>query len=222
MSILIITDSRGRGLQEIFDTNYPSSCVQVLVHPGAGSELAALKSMPYLRVTRPDLIVIATGICDLTWKNKATREVGLRHLVAAENVRHVTQAMRSAFDLISPLGDFKIAFATLTGADLADCNYQNRRHMNEKQYLNYCSRGKTPHPNQTILNESVLAINKQVVRMNCKNRTKTVWLAGLVHSYYKKSHHHCYKRLLDGCHPDHNTRMAWAGQIIKSAHRILN
>ena len=222
MSILIIMDSRGRGLQEIFDTKYHSLGVKVLVHPGAGSELAALKSIPDIRRLVPKLIVLATGICDLTWRNRDTREVGLRHDTTHENVKNVTLALNTAYELIQSCGDYRVALATLTGADLSDCNHSPRKRMSMEQYLKYCINDKIQHPSQNVLNDSVLETNRHVLRINKRNGIKTVWLAGLVHAYYKKSYHHCYKRLIDGCHLDQGTKLAWANQINKSLIRILD
>lgn len=221
MAVLVIADSRGRALQDIINKIDPSNTITVLVHPGAGSELAVLKSISQIKTIDPSLVIMLTGICDLTWKNRTTKQIGLRHMKSNDNVAHVMQAIRASHELLVAQGVPLVSFATITGADLSDCNHLPRRNMSMDQYLSYCSITKRPHPDQTVLNESILNINKWVVRFNAKNSTKTVWIAGLVHSYYKNRYHHCYKRLLDGCHPDHKTKQAWASQLIKSISRIL-
>lgn len=221
MKVLIIADSRGRGLQQIIDNSYPLVGCQVIFHPGAGSELATLRSLVRIDTMRPDLIIMLTGVCDLTWRNSSTKIVGLRHGQVEENVQHVLQAMGSALDLIRAQGNYRVSIATLTGVDMADYNYHPRRHMSESEYLSYCECKKLPHCSQQILNKSILGINKRIVSLNKANSIQTVWVAGLVHSYYKGAYHHCYKRLSDGCHPSQRTSEAWVRQIIRSIDRIL-
>lgn len=220
MTALVLADSRGRGLQELLAKLKPTFAIHVLTYPGAGSELAALKAVPHIKKLSPSLVIVLSGICDLTWRNKSTKIVGLRHSTLADNVDHVMEAIRASYDVLKSQGVPLISFATITGADLADCNNPDRRQMNAVQYLEHCSCSKTIHPDQVTLNNSILTINKKIVIFNRKNSARTTWLAGLVHSYYKGKYHHCYIRLADGCHPDAKTKEAWAAQLIKSALRI--
>lgn len=194
--------------------------ITVLTHPGSGTELAVLKSLAEIKRLKPDLIIITTGICDLTYKSLTTKKVGLRHDQVAINADHVLQAMASAYDLIRAHGDVMVSFATVTGVDMADYNHPGRKQMNLDRYLEYCTNEKVAHADQSKLNDSVLEINRRIVKLNKGHSAKTVWLAGLIHAYYNKSYHHCYKRLWDGCHPDAVTTRAWACQIVKSIGRI--
>lgn len=221
MSTLIISDSRGRGLQDIMYRHATGVQTKVLIHPGAGYELAILKSIAIIRESSPGLIIVFCGICDLTWKSKVTKRVSLRYNNEADNILHVTEAIRSSFDLLRAEGSFKISYATITGVDLTDCNNPLRRLMTDIQYRTYCDNDKITHPDQRALNQSIISINKKIVIFNKRNRVKTVWTAGLVHSYIKKTYHNYYRRLFDGCHPDEKTKQAWAEQMIKSITRIL-
>ena len=220
MAALIIADSRGRDLQQLLAASNSTHEIEVLVHPGAGSELAVLRSLTHLRTTLPCQILMLTGICDLTTRNRTTRQVSLRSNEVALNVNRVMGAIQTAYELLTALGLTKISFATITGVDLSDCNHPPRRHMDPIEYLAYCDTTKLIHPEQLTLNQSILEINKQIVIFNRKNSARTIWTAGLVHSYYKSRYHHCYKRLFDGCHPDLKTKQAWAAQIVKSLKRI--
>lgn len=222
MTILIIADSRGRDLQELLSKLKPLVPIKVLTHPGSGAELAVLKSVPFIIDSKPDLVLMLTGICDLTWKHRHTKHIGLRHSKVEDNVSHVMEAISSAYDLLMSQGVKQISFATITGADLVDCNHSPRRHMTAKDYLDYCATTKGVDVSQSTLNDSVLLINKKIVIFNRNNSVRTTWLAGLVHSYYKNKYHHCYKRLIDGCHPDPKTKEAWAAQIVKTIRRILS
>ena len=220
MAAIIIADSRGRGLQKLLTTSTSNFKIEVLVHPGAGSELAVLRSLTQLRAILPCQILMLTGICDLTSRNRATRQVNLKSNEVNINVDRVMGAIQTAYELLTALGATNISFATITGVDLSDCNHPPRRHMTSMEYLAYCDTTKIIHPDQLILNQSILEINKQIVIFNRKNSARTIWIAGLVHSYYKNKHHHCYKKLFDGCHPDIKTKQAWAAQIAKTLKRI--
>ena len=219
MKVLIIADSRGRNLQTLLEAHRPLFELNVLVYPGAGIEMAVLRAIPTLKLFAPDLVLVHVGICDLTWKNKLTREIGLRHATLHENVQHVMESLNSSHDLLSTVGTFKISYATLTGLDITDCNYRPRSRMNDSEYELY-NVTKTVHRDQDVLNNSVIQINKLIVRFNKSHGSGTTWLAGLVHAYSNKAHHHHYRRLSDGCHPTDKTAQAWASQIIKSVARL--
>ena len=220
MSALIITDSRGRGLQEALDKLSQPWVIRVLVHPGAGYELAVIKSLTYIRKNMPTLIIMLLGVCDLTWKNGRTRLVGLRHRTVVGNVDHLIGAIKASFDILSAVGDFKISYATLTGLDLADTNNPARKHMSPQEYEIYMTTMKVVHPDQGILDAAVIDLNKRIITLNKQNGVRTAWMAGLVHSYIRGKHHHYYRRLLDGCHLDDRTKAAWAAQLVKSIKRI--
>lgn len=223
-NVIIITDSRGRDLKShlVGQNTQDTVRIDVISHPGAGLELAVLKSLQHLRKHKPQLVIIAAGICDLTWRNRVSKEIGLRHGRVSDNVAQVVNAMKAAYDLIRTEGIPRVTFATLTGLDLADSNNSLRRYMTTEQYEDYCTHSKiTPH-SQHALNQAILTINRKIILFNRRNSINTVWLAGLVHAYIKGSYHHYYRRLVDGCHLDEKTKASWANQIIKSIKRILN
>lgn len=214
-----ITDSRGAGLllhlQALGHTN-----LQVLVHKGAGYELAVLKSLAAIKRHKPELVVLLTGVCDLTWRCKQSKITGLRHNTVSGNVQHVLNAARTAVDLLKAFGTFRISLATVTGIDLTDYNNAKRKHMTGSDYKQYCITDKISHPLQDTLNASILEINKGITTMNQINSVPTIWTAGVVHLHTKSKTYHYYIRLYDGCHPDEQTKVAWAKQIHKSIIRI--
>ena len=221
MKVIIISDSRGRRLQALIEAQSPPFDIRVLVHPGAGVEMAVLRSVPTLKLYEPDLVLVFAGVCDLTWKNKRTKEIGLRHTEPLENIQQVMGALKSSHDLLTTLGTFKVSYTTLTGLDLTDCNYKPRSRMNDCEYESY-NATKTVHSDQAALNNSIIQINKLIIKYNKSIGSKTAWMAGLIHTYSNKSYHHHYRRLGDGCHPTSKTAQAWANQIIKSVSRLMN
>ena len=220
MATLIIADSRGAGLQAMLGGEGLVGGVTILVHGGAGYELAALRSLPVIKKQNPQLIIIMTGICDLTWRNRKTKQTGLRHSTVDTNTNHVIQSANTALEIIRSAVVTKVSLATITGIDLADYNNPARKSMDTEQYRQHCMKAKQQHRDQMVLNMSILEINRRLIALNKSSATPTVWLGGVVHAYFGNKHHHYYIRLHDGCHPNDNTKRAWVRQISKYIKRI--
>ena len=221
MSVLVVADSRGDGLQHILNMTATVERFRVLTYRGSGYELAAIRALPIIKAIKPDLIIFFLGICDLTTKCKASGLTSLRYTTQADNVQAVIEAAKASYTLLRSFGEHQISFATLTGIDLADYNYPARKFMSQSEYRRYCTQFKQVHSDQKLLNNSLLEINRQLTAINRYTATPTTWTGGVVHSYFKNAHHHYYKRLIDGCHADSTTKIKWAAQIIKSTSRIL-
>lgn len=208
------------GLQQCIQKLLPDGRTQVLAHSGAGYELAAIKSMQTVLRVEPEIIIMMAGICDITWRDRRSKETRLRYEKAADSVGHVMEAAKAAFEILDAIGKHKISFATTTGLCLVDYNYKPRKYMTEDEYDLYVNSVKVDHPQQQVLNNSVIEINRQLTEMNKKNGVPSTWTSTVIHSYYRKVHHHNYKGLGDGCHPDEYTKNKWARQIVKSIKRI--
>ena len=220
MTVLIIADSRGAGLQDRLHTAMDGlGLVTVLVMSGAGYELAAIKALPLLTKLKPHLVILLLGICDLTYRTRTTRVTTLRHLTVSQNVDHVLDSARSAIDILTASHKIKISLATLTGIELADYNNPARRLMDTETYRTY-NATKVRHPQQGTLNDSVLEINRRLVQINKANSILTPWTAGLIHACFKRAVHHYYIRLVDGCHLDEPTKTAWASLLVKYIRKI--
>ena len=219
-TVLVIADSRGRGIQSVIRSRLEGLVrVHVIVHPGSGARLAVAKTLQLLRELEPDLVILLTGICDITTRNGRTKRIDLRHHTVHDLVSGATGAFRDACMLLRAEGTLKISVATITGVNLVDCNSECRRGISQDRYNDYV-RARPICEDQKLLNEAIICINKEVVKFNKSNSSQTTWVAGLVHAYFKGAYHHYYKRLFDGCHPDESTKQAWAAQIIKSIMRL--
>ena len=221
MGTLVLADSRGTGLQQMLEGMgvIGKGLVTVLVYRGAGYEMTAIKAMPTITKLRPKLIILLTGVCDLTYRDRRTKVTNLRHHTVGDNILHVITAAKAAVDLITSTSDAKVVLATLTGIELKDYNNPARKSMDSEKYKLY-NTDKVRHRCQEVLNTSILEINRQLVAINKSNSLPTLWTAGLVHSCFKKAIHHYYVRLADGCHPDSKTKVAWAGLITKYITRM--
>lgn len=219
-STVVITDSRGKGIHSILSGISGVGQVAVMVHPGAGSELAALKSITKIKQIKPDLVILMTGICDLTWRHSTTGVTSLRHNILEDSVERVVSALSAARDLLLSLGEVTVSIATVTGIDLSDYNFPARKGMSPAQYSSYESYNKCVHEQQEVLDGSILVINRRITKLNLNMRVPTTWTAGVVHAHFNKKAHHYYRRLADGCHPDEETKSRWASQLAKTIRRI--
>lgn len=182
--------------------------------------MAVLKSMADIKAYKPQLIILITGVCDLTRRDRTTKLTCLRHRTVSENVEHVIGSAKSALDLLKAVGVNRISLATLTGIDLTDYNNPQRKHMTSDEYKQYRKNQKSTHPQQDTLNMSVLEINRQLTALNQSNAIPTTWMGGVVHTHTKRKTFHYYIRLFDGCHADDQTKADWASQIHRAIKRI--
>ena len=106
-------------------------------------------------------------------------------------------------------GDFWVSYATLMGLDLEAYNTQA---LSPPCYSSAHVIGAA----QLVIHESVLEINRRLIELNKTADIPTTWTAGHVHAYFGHTHHHYYRRLVDGCHPSPRAVGYWATQIAKT------
>ena len=223
MEVLVVADSRGRGLELMLEKELPERKVKVLTLGGAGSELAALRALSTIKTSRPDMIILMTGICDLTWRDKRSQCTSLRSGKIADCVENVMGPLRAAYEIMTTEGgpNTPISIATVTGLDLADYNFRGRRQMTGDEYRKYSEGNKTKHGLQETLNMAMVEINRRITALNKEHGVPTTWISTVIHAYYRGTHHHNYKRLKDGCHPDEETKVRWVRQLGKTINRVL-
>lgn len=215
METLIITDSKGRGLGQYLTGADGMVDFELLVHSGAGFELAVIKSMRELSRFKPKFVILTVGICDITIRNRQTKITSLRFRDIGETAQHVMSAARATYETLTSTHSCKVSLATITGLDLADYNHPCRRFMSTIKYDNYsCNHKIINNPQQDLLNQIVIEVNRQITGLNKKHGVPTTWLSTAVHSYYRHTHHHNYRKLSDGCHLDEQTKAKWGSQIV--------
>lgn len=222
MTTLVISDSRGRKLQECLAEYTNIGDVKVLSFSGNGYVAAVDKSMCYIKNLKPPRIIIMLGICDITLRDKTTRMTELRSTSVQGSVQSLLLAVKETYTKIQALHVCCVSYATVTGLDLTDYNNVARRHMDEDQYNKYCLTIKTTHPHQVVLDKIILELNRRLTAFNVENQAPTTWIATAVHSYHNKKYHHYYKRLWDGCHPTQSTLNYWARQVVRVIKRMTN
>ena len=220
MKVTIVADSRGRYLQEqLMEVNgkYEYS---VCVHPGQGL-IRSVKSAQFkIRNTNPDIVIIMSGICDITQKDRCTGTISLREGDISSVVSSYLNNMGRA-QMETLQGRYRVSFATLTGVDLTDINNRARRNMNETEYKHYCTSNKYEHPDQQTLNMIIVTLNRTIVAYNESNSIPTTWLAEVVHPHTSGRHRFRYERLADGCHPTAWTVARWATLIKRAVVKMM-
>lgn len=218
--VLVIADSRGRFLHAPLSQQQAIGSLKIMVLPGATIELSVLKSVAAIGKFRPQTVIIMTGICDITQRNRATKLTTLRHTNVYEVLTRFKSAASDAYALILSLHpNIKIILAPITGVDLLDYNNKHRQGLSEAEYKLY----KANHgsdPNQDLLNSMVLSINKWIVSANVAHKLPTPWIATDVHRYHKGMTHHQYWRLKDGCHPSQALTNSWAKKLARACRDL--
>lgn len=174
--VVIITDSRGFGLQGIIDriekeekTDYK---IQTFVWKGRGITGAVRETSKQMVWLAPRLVIVFAGICDITTLNRTTRVLTMADPTPEEAIDRYEGQMdyiRHHLTIMLMERPFKVVFCELIGADLAVYNHMNHEHPQQKQ-----------------LEEVILGINAKIVGFNVGNEMPTPWTAREVH-HQKKS-----------------------------------
>ena len=160
--------------------------------------------------------MILNGICDVLEKNRLTRKYFLINETVSGIVQHYMKQVKRGQELLEIFFDeSKWMFNPLTGADISDYNNPDRKKLQGEQLAEY-HRNKTRHPHQDVLNQAILEINTEIVKVNKKNKVLTPYTATYVHKHYGSSYHHSYQYTKDGCHLADEGKKYWAKQVKKA------
>lgn len=181
--------------------------VKVLVYPGRGIIRAVKESEKLLNWWRPKQIYIMCGICDITAKNKFTKEVLLREQDVDKSVQSITDSVDTVSHFIKILMDgyhYRLIFTEIIGMNMAT--------YNKTEY---------PHPQQNELNTTVERINTELVETNSKNNVIGPWIAREVHRNMKNGRKtHRYQKLTDdGLHITPEMRQTWVQDFLRAMHK---
>ena len=184
MPVLLVMDSRGKGLQKRFDITAPGVVTVVIKK---GGDISTLLEIANRRAVRDEVsyntIIIAGGICSITKLNRK-RQAKLRYKTIKKLTEHVNERLRIGLRNIR--GDnpkARVIIAPTVGLDL---NTYNGTVTNRKS--------------QRKLNRMVTAMNKLFIDCN-EPGSKIPWISKKIHAC--KGRHtwsHKYKYLSDGCH----------------------
>ena len=198
-TFVIITDSRGRGLQSVLDAkNSTGMRLSVRFYPGAGIARLTTEAAAHLSGAPDDVIIFMGGVNDITTKDHRTRRVHLTKTNVDVLTQHLTGLVdESEATLTARFPSATVIYAPIIGLSLPVYLYDN------------------DHGHQNAVNEAVLNFNRHVIGINRRRTKPTPWTAAVVHKNRHKKVEHHYGYLVDGLHPGHYVLDHWAKAILK-------
>ena len=154
---LIVTDSRGKGLGNLIKTrNKSGELVDVLVRDGASLQVLVGAASKHLQKCPFDVVYIIGGVCDITDKNKLTKQVAYVWRGGKELEEHLLDVLREADKSFSKnFPASKIVFCPLIASEL-------KRVVTD---------GIMTQEDQDEVEEAVWAFNSAVFKINKSRQT---------------------------------------------------
>ena len=200
MSTILLSDSRGRYLNNVFENMlYNDEVMYSWFFPGIG--LTGLKTKAkQLVCTQPvEHLYIMAGVNDISVRNNYSRYNYVPFSSPYDLSAHV---MDLVMDLVKYCHEDcqirDVIVLPITGLDV------NR--YNRVPGINHC---------QAILNQGVVLLNSDIITMNAAYNLHTPMTQRYVHKHIGHGKiKHMYGRLWDGLHPRGDTVERWAENIL--------
>lgn len=209
--ILIMSDSRGRGMEHMLQTKSAEYKWEVRVKGGRG--IRELIEAAYKEIIPQDysLIIIMGGICDITRRDKAGRKIAVRSTETDDIITRVFTEAQRGMEMLTELNR-KILITATYGVDLEVYN----KHM----YGRYVNAEHKKDQHKIAI--TVDAYNKRIAAINTQKGFPTIRLGNGIHSVRKNgSVNTTYKKLRDGCHPSGEMLKTNVQAIIKGVRKMM-
>lgn len=208
--ILIVGDSRTRGLE---DKPYYTSLnlrFTVITLPGANLDSITLKMLTLLSYPNAfELIFVVGGINNMTrLLHNPTRHAVPRFRAVTDMIENTLSDMRIALNKITAITDKPVILASLPGMDLSAYSPGYRDLLS---------------PLQASLDTAITKINLRIRGLNRLNNVRTLNLAYPIHRCKGKNGRYRtqYSLLFDGLHPGTYLQGRWVEAIIEFCVRAL-
>ena len=200
MKLLLVMDSRGRGLQkEIYSRTNETFYLDYT--PGAGLKKLFNRSLELLDQHYYDTVCINGGICDITHRDSRSKGIVLPPGDDEHYVMKLQTRIEHGVSLINQIyPQTNIIILPIFGIDINQYN-------------------KIPgtSEDQQRLNHVIIAVNRMITVNNNSRNTATPTVASTIHCCKgRKRWSHRYKYLYDGCHMAKQARQSYAIQLLKS------
>lgn len=212
-SVFVVADSRGRFFLRELHLAFTDIKVDLYWKKGLKLSETFVNTAPIVLNTRPKIIYIMNGICDLTYiKHREPWTAALltrnSDLLVAEYMYAIDQVHSQFFGLDTQLG-YKpmILFPTQTG-------------INFDKYNNYPENLHSPE--QPILDEAITIINRNLIGMHRATSVLPPILASAVHMRCRGKYRMAWNKLYDGCHPTTDLLQTWAQRLHYNAQLNLD
>lgn len=211
MSILVVCDSRGRGLQQKLSNLGLSTTLSFT--PGADlDQLYQITSKHIQKISQKNsfytTIIFSGGICSITkLTHRKPNKIDIQYTSVDDLTSHFLQKLQTIqTDLLTQSPNSNVIINQVIGAHIMKHN---------KDFdLTHEKREK-----QQTLNTAMIKINQGIYALNLQINQKTPWTAGLVHRC-KGNHRylHVFKHLPDGVHFTDGLQMQIAKKISTAIH----
>lgn len=203
--VLVMSDSRGKGLEDLLYERDGGREWRVIVSRGKGLHDLVYHAVKMAYRERYDTIIFMGGICNVTVKNRENREIIVRPMERRFLVHSLISEIQPAVEMLRTLTG-RVIFATTYGVELERYN----RHVY----------GKSVNPitemdNQIKVDQTVDILNRELAKVNNQWRQPTIRLSNGIH-HRRKNGSICtsYRLLRDGCHPGRELLRDHAEMII--------
>ena len=196
---IILTDSRGKGLGDLIKSrNTSGEPFDVLVREGAILLDLAEAANQHLQKCPFDIVYIAGGACDITFKEKKTGKIIYAWGEGNALEDHLLDTLKSADNKLRK--DFpasKVIFCPLIASELA-------------RVVNH---GHTSQEEQAAVERAVWEFNSTLFRINKSKNLISPSLHHQVHRFCKGRKRNYYHHLEDGIHPNGYLKSKWADEF---------
>lgn len=208
--IMCIGDSRLRHLSPLLNDNHRN--IRFYCHVYSGATLAHLlfhmrTLLHYAGSSYYDYIVVMGGICDITTLTKVPRK-SLKPTYASiadtvDNFERIFAVFRESASLFTSI---PIIYTPLVGV-----------------HLSRYSEDASLFPYQPIIDQAIPLINVIIRSVNASQGLPSPNIADSIHHSHGRGgkYRTRYCRLYDGCHPNNDTLMIWAREILKSITNFI-
>ena len=214
--ILVITDSRGKGLEELLETHTdPTLAINWTVRVYPGATISAIHRRLNRLHSKYEAIIVIAGICNFTSRIKTRSTI---HIEYTESKKDETQIQ---IDALLDTFKEKVHLATITPADLFLQKFPNEN---------------TTTDAQKNLENDIKEVNNHIIGRNIHRDLPTVDLADNSMTSSIKKQGSKKKRIskfcnsglkftnpkhTDGVHPNPALKEDWVKYIIKLAPHII-
>lgn len=206
--ILIVADSRGHHLGQHLHRSFVHLDYQLVWRNGLSLAQTPQQIIPIIRSTKPKLVILINGICDLTYiKTREPWTVAMRSPSVTSTVYEYMSRLDYVHSQLYQLSDelghkLMVIFSTLTGMDM-------------RVYNKYPDELKSPE--QPMLDAAITAINRHIKALNRSMQIATPLLASEVHRRCRGRYRLAHAKLWDGCHPNQELCARWADRLYENA-----
>ena len=217
--IVLIGDSRVTDLKTPLRNRQDISMI-VNCYPGANLKTLQDTAEYMTKNHHYKHIYIFGGINDITTKTPGVGTVSIEYDCVDDIHTSLMKKYTTCLKVIKDADPtVKVIFLPLIGLDIGIYNGRPRCRRGTGAYLTPWKVNILPHPQQGLLNESIVATNETLLALNVTQNVHTPLINHGIHKRVRAHSpiKHMYEKLEDGLHPTQDTADKWAAAIAKTA-----